>query len=474
MEQGGCILAAVRLYFGSCPAHLSSGRRRREPIMTADRSLPRVLIGTAIHPSALELLGAQAEVDYRPDLTEPELNRLIGQYEAIIVAAGQGISADLLARAVHLKALARLTAALDHIDIVAAQEHDIHVVNCPDAFSVAVAEHTLGLLLAAARRLPQLAPASSGHLGTGLANKTLGIIGYGRIGREVAIRARAFRMKILVNQKRATPELDLDEDIANVDLPELLQRADFVSLHVPYSPETHHLLGAVEFALMRPSAILLNTSRGPVVDEEALLAALETGRIAGAALDELAAASLPPLASHERVLASPFIAGQTDDAHRIASLDVAEQIIALLADVEADQSMCGRIQPAPSPEYGAIDSFPFRAEAIVITGGAKRRRDFAIADHRRCIILSLICDCKHYSSRLLRNEVLVQIITRIALLRICDEGGKTGARAKTRVPVELQQKTDIIEIGYSLNLFVVVLWMTQNYWRKHMKGPCRY
>ncbi|MCB8962761.1 MAG: hypothetical protein H6651_20775 [Ardenticatenales bacterium] len=313
--------------------------------MTNDRSLPRVLIGTAIHPAALELLGAQAEVDYRPDLSQPELHRLVGQYEAAVVAAGQAISADLLARAVHLKVLARLTANLDHIDIVAAQEHGIHVVNCPDAFSVAVAEHTLGLLLAAARRLPQLAPASSGHLGTGLANKTLGIIGYGRIGREVAIRARAFRMKILVNQKRATPELDLDEDIANVDLPELLQRADFVSLHVPHAPETHHLLGAAEFALMRPSAILLNTSRGPVVDEEALLAALETGRIAGAALDELAAASLPPLASHERVLVSPFIAGQTDDAHRVASLDVAEQIIELLEDVEADTILPLRVVP---------------------------------------------------------------------------------------------------------------------------------
>ena len=204
----------------------------------------------------------------------------------------------------------------------------------------------MGLLLTASRRMPLIAMRDNQMVGSTLANKTLGIIGYGRIGREVATRARAFRMKLMVNQKRATPELDLDEDIHNVDLQELLKHADFVSVHVPYKDDTHHLLGEAEFGQMKSTAVLLNTSRGPVVDEEALLEALDKGQIAGAAVDELAApAGSSFLARHERILISPFIAGQTDDAHYVASMDVAEQMLELLKHVEAETILPLRVVP---------------------------------------------------------------------------------------------------------------------------------
>ena len=311
--------------------------------MAPDHSRPRILVGTPVHPRAIDMLAEQAEVELQPELTMTDLRQQIGHYEAVIVGPEHAITAVLLERAVHLKVVARVTASLENIDIVSAQERNIEVVNCPDAFSVAVAEHTMGLLLTASRRMPLLAMSNNELIGTSLANKRLGIIGYGRIGREVAIRARAFRMKVLVNQKRATPELDLDEDVDNVDLPDLLAQADFISLHVPYTSETHHLIGANEFAQMKSSAVLLNTSRGPVIEEDALLDALDKGTIAGAAVDEVARSSA--LARHERVLVSPFIAGQTDDAHRTASIDVAEQILELLKNVEADTILPLRVVP---------------------------------------------------------------------------------------------------------------------------------
>ncbi|NJN94264.1 MAG: hypothetical protein HC875_09330 [Anaerolineales bacterium] len=184
-------------------------------------------------------------------------------------------------------------------------------------------------------------------MGTGLAGKTLGIIGFGRIGREVAVRAQAFGMKVIVNQRRPTPELNLEAGVESMDLMDLLKKADFVTLHVPSKAETKNLIGVEQLAVMKPSAYLINTARGTVVDEAALLAALNENRLAGAALDVFAEepAINNVLAQHERVIATPHIAASTEDAQRAAAITVAEKIIELIHEVRSESLLGLQVVP---------------------------------------------------------------------------------------------------------------------------------
>lgn len=304
--------------------------------MISDNPRPRVLICDKIADTGIEMLQEHADVDVKTALSPQELQDIIGDYEAVVVRSATKINAAAIARGKRLKVIGRAGAGLDNIDVVAAQEKGIKVVNCPDANTRAVAEHTLALILGLARRLPRADLSmkegkweKSKLMGTGLVGKTLGIIGFGRIGREVAIRAHAFGMRVLVNQRRPTPELNLEAKVEAVDLVDLLKQSDFVTLHVPAKPETERLISLEQLALMKPTAYLINTARGSVVDEADLLEALNKGLIAGAALDVFAQepAINSALAQHERVLATPHIAASTEDAQVTAALNVAQQII---------------------------------------------------------------------------------------------------------------------------------------------------
>ncbi len=302
---------------------------------------PCVLVCDAIAEVGVEMLQENAQVDVKTGLSPEELLEIIGDYEAVVVRSATKIRADAIERADHLKVIGRAGAGLDNIDVVAAQERGIKVVNCPDANTRAVAEHTLALILGLARRLPRADMSmkkgrweKSKLMGTGLVGKTLGVIGFGRIGREVAIRAQAFGMKVLVNQRRPTPELNLSAKVEAVDLIELLKNSDFVTLHVPAKLETERLISLEQLALMKPAAYLINTARGNVVDEADLLEALDKGLITGAALDVFAQepALNSALAQHERVVATPHIAASTEDAQNLAAITVAEKIIDVIKD----------------------------------------------------------------------------------------------------------------------------------------------
>lgn len=314
---------------------------------------PQVLICDPIAAVGVEMLQAYADVDVKAGLSHEELLVEIPNYEAIIVRSATTVDADVIDHGLNLKVIGRAGTGLDNIDVAYAQEQGILVVNAPDANTVAVAEHTMGLLLSLARRLPRAdLSLKEGKwekkklMGTGLKGKTLGIVGFGRIGREVATRAQAFDMKILVNQKRKTPEALL-ENVESVDLTVLLQKADFVTLHVPLKPETENMIGADQLALMKPTAYLINTARGGVIDEAALLAALDEGQIAGAALDVFMEEPAPNsvLVQHERVIATPHIAASTEDAKQAAAVTVAEQIVDLFQEVEVETVLPLRVVP---------------------------------------------------------------------------------------------------------------------------------
>ncbi|MBE7549882.1 MAG: hypothetical protein HS126_02230 [Anaerolineales bacterium] len=322
--------------------------------MKPESRRPRVLICDAIAEVGVEMLAQHADVDIKTGLKPPELLGVIGDYEAVVTRSATQITAEVIEHGLRLKVIGRAGAGLDNIDIVAAQNREIKVVNCPDANTIAVAEHTMALLLALARGLPRADLSlkqgqweKSKFMGTGLSGKTLGIVGFGRIGREVAARAQAFGMKVIINQRRPTPELNLEAGVESVDLLELLRASDFVTLHVPSKAETKNLIGAEQLAVMKPSAYLINTARGTVVDEAALLAALNEGRLAGAALDVFAEepAINNVLARHERVIATPHIAASTEDAQRAAAITIAEKIIELIREVRSESLLGLQVVP---------------------------------------------------------------------------------------------------------------------------------
>lgn len=323
--------------------------------LTHDKHLPRILICDPIHAEAIAKLQEHLDVDVQTDLTREELVALLPRYDGLVARRHTVITADLLQHAFRLKIIGVAVPTLDSVDVTAARARDITVVNAPDANTLAVAELTLGLLLAMARRLPwaesslrqgQWEPRRL--TGTGLSGKTLGIVGFGRIGRQVALRAQAFGMKVLVNQPELTPELALEASVEQVDLYALLAAADFVTLHLPLVPETHNLIGAAQLARMMPSAYLINTAQGGLVDEAALLAALDAERLAGAALDVFADADGPTaaLVGHPRVIATPGIGAFTEDAAREAAETVAEQVIDFFAITQIDPILPLRIVPA--------------------------------------------------------------------------------------------------------------------------------
>lgn len=300
----------------------------------------RVLICDPIADEGADLLAEHFDVDVRTGLDPAELEGIIADYEAIVVRSATQVTRRLLDRAERLQVIARAGAGLDTIDVEAAVEREIDVINAPTANTLAVAELTVGFLVALARNIPRGdAALKEGRwikkelMGSGLHGKTLGIIGFGHIGQAVAVRAKAFGMHILTNQYRPTPELYLEAGVEPVDLYDLLAQSDFVSLHIPARPDTEDLIGVEELQAMRSTAYLINTSRGSVVDEDALLEALEQGRIAGAALDVFMEEPAPdnPLARHPRVIATPHIGASTEDAQTTAAVDVAQQLVERLA-----------------------------------------------------------------------------------------------------------------------------------------------
>jgi phosphoglycerate dehydrogenase-like enzyme len=320
-----------------------------------ERQLPRILVSEPLHEAGLALLATATDVDVRTGLSPGELAAVLPDYDGLIVRRETPVSAELLEFAFRLKIIGRAMPGLDNIDVTAARRKGIEVVNAPAANTLAVAEHVMGLLLAMARRLPWAeATLRQGGgrppqlAGTGLYGKTLGIVGFGPEGRQIALRAQAFGMKILVNQPALTPELALEANVKSVDLNDLLVQSDFVSLHVPLTAETEGLIGAAQLARLRPTAYLINTAYGQLVDEAALLQALDEDRLAGVALDIFTGSESPehPIFRHPRIIATPRIAGYTEDAARDAAVTVAEKFLDYFVTARVEPVLPLRIVPS--------------------------------------------------------------------------------------------------------------------------------
>ncbi len=282
--------------------------------------MARVLICDSVDAQAVDAMrAAGVVVDVRDTITADELAQVIGEYDAIVVRSRTKVRAPLLENPGNLKVIIRGGVGVDNIDVAAAESKGIKVLNTPAASSNAVAELTLAMMFALARSLAWAdATMKAGKWekkkleGFELAGKTLGIIGYGRIGRMLAEKARALGMTVVAYD----PYI---QDAALVSLDELLAVADYVSLHIPHTPETHHLIGAAQLAQMKKGAYLINAARGGTVDEDALYEALVSGHLAGAALDVFSeeppqSEALHKLIALPQVVATPHIGAATVEA----------------------------------------------------------------------------------------------------------------------------------------------------------------
>lgn len=296
----------------------------------------RILITDGLNANGQAILRQTAHVDDRKGISPEELLTVVGEYDALIVRGRTQITDEVLAAARRLKVIGRAGVGVDNIALPAARERGVIVVNAPESTTVSVAEHTLALMLALARHIPAAdASMKAGNwlknelVGTELFHKQLGILGVGRIGSAVAERAGIFRMKVLGYDPYLTDEQIRQHGALPASLETLYAQADYISLHLPLTAETRHLLDASAFRRMKPGMRIICAARGGVIDEAALLAALETGQVAGAALDVFAQEppGLTPLIAHPNVIASPHLGAQTLEAQVRAAEDVAVEVL---------------------------------------------------------------------------------------------------------------------------------------------------
>jgi len=279
------------------------------------------------------------EVDVKTGLAPEELIKIIPEYDGLIVRSATKVTREVIEAARELKAIGRAGIGLDNIDLEAARERGIKVLNTPGATTISVAELTLGHMLALARHIPQAtASLKAGKwekkrfMGTELYGKTLGIIGIGKIGREVAKRASAFGMDLVAYDPYVREAEVRDLGLKLLPLEDLLQYSDYITIHVPLTSETEHLLGEREFAMMKDGVRLINCARGGVVDEGALYDALVSGKVAGAALDvfEEEPPKENPLLKLDNVIATPHLGASAREGQVRSGVEIAEKMIAAL------------------------------------------------------------------------------------------------------------------------------------------------
>jgi D-3-phosphoglycerate dehydrogenase / 2-oxoglutarate reductase len=300
----------------------------------------KVLVKEKIADAAVELLREHFDVEVGVDWDGKELEKRIGEFDGILIRSATKLTPELIARGERLKVIGRAGTGVDNVDVEAATKRGIVVANAPEANSIAAAEHTLALILALCRNVPEAHASLAGgkwdrssFKGSELYGKTLGVLGFGRIGQLVAARARAFEMRVIAYDKFVTAERFRELGAEGVDDPdELFARADFISLHLPKTPETVGIINEKSIGKMREGVRIVNCARGELVDLDALLAGLESGKVAGAALDVFPEEPFEghPITDRSDVVVTPHLGASTAEAQDRAGVVTAEQVTAAL------------------------------------------------------------------------------------------------------------------------------------------------
>jgi D-3-phosphoglycerate dehydrogenase / 2-oxoglutarate reductase len=300
----------------------------------------RVLVAEKIAESGVDMLREQFDVDVGTDWSRDDLLQRIGSYHGILIRSATKCDAELIDKADNLRVVGRAGVGVDNVDVAAASKRGIIVANAPEANTVAAAEHTVALMLALARNIPQAHASLTGGKwerskfgGTEVEGKTLGVLGFGRIGQLVATRARAFGMRVLAFDPFVANERYRELGVDKAESPEdVLAQGDFITLHLPKTPETQGFVNTNTLAQCKDGVRIINVARGPLVVDEDLKAALDSGKVAGAALDVFAQEPITdhPLFGYPNVVVTPHLGASTAEAQDRAGVQTAEQVVAAL------------------------------------------------------------------------------------------------------------------------------------------------
>lgn len=297
---------------------------------------PKVLISDELSPAAIAIFKQRGvDADVKVGLSKDELEKIVGGYDGLAIRSATKVTEKVIAAANKLKVIGRAGIGVDNVDVKAATAKGIIVMNTPFGNSVTTAEHAISLMLALARQIPAADRSTqagkwekSKFLGVEVAAKTLGLIGCGNIGRIVADRALGLKMKVVAFDPYLSPERATEIGVEKVELDELLSRADFITLHTPLTDKTKNIIGREALTKVKPGVRIVNCARGGLIDEKALAEALQSGRVAGAALDvfETEPAKDNPLFGIDNVVCTPHLGASTSEAQEKVALQVAEQM----------------------------------------------------------------------------------------------------------------------------------------------------
>lgn len=311
----------------------------------------RILVSDKLGADGLARLEQMPDVhfDNRPGLSRDELLAIIPDYDGLIVRSSTKVTADLLQAASRLRVVGRAGMGVDNIDVPAATMRGVVVMNTPGANSLATAELAMALLLATSRHVPQSHVSLKGgewrrndFVGRQLYRKTLGVVGFGRIGRLVAERARAFDMEVLAYDPYVSEEIGRQFGVLLVDLDELFAQSDYITLHTALSPETQHLINAQTIGQMKDGVVIINAARGKLIDEVALAEALKSGKVRAAGIDVYSAEPPPvdhPLIGLPNVIHTPHLGASTVEAEREVGIQIVDQVVAALRGVDFSNSV---------------------------------------------------------------------------------------------------------------------------------------
>jgi D-3-phosphoglycerate dehydrogenase len=315
----------------------------------------KVLVADPISKEGIELLRRHAKVDVKTELPPKELASIIGGYEALVVRSQTKVTAEVIKAGKKLQVIGRAGVGVDNINVEEATKRGIIVVNAPTGNTISAAEHTIALMLALARHIPQAnAVLKSGvwrrgdFMGTEIRNKTLGLVGLGKVGAEVARRALGLEMKLVAYDPFISADHARNLQVELVPLKKLLKEADFITLHTPLTPQTKGLIGAKELILVKPTVRIINCARGGIIDEAALAKAVKEKKVAGAAIDVFATepATKSVLFDSDNIIVTPHLGASTAEAQVMAARDVAEQVIDVLSGHPAKYSVNAPLIPA--------------------------------------------------------------------------------------------------------------------------------
>ena len=381
--------------------------------------MKKVLVADALSPAGVERLKIVAEVDTRTGLKPDELIAIVGKYDSLLVRSQTQVTAAVIEAGSKLQIIGRAGVGVDNIDINAATERGIIVVNAPTGNTISAAEHTMALMLSLARHIPRANSSlkscqwkRSDFMGTELKGKTLGVIGLGNIGSEVSKRARGFEMRVMGYDPYVTEERAKNMQVELASLEQIYKQADFITLHVPLTAQTKNMIGAKELATMKPTTRIINAARGGLIDEEALVAAINSKKLAGAAIDvfvkEPCTESI--LFGVDNIIVTPHLGASTAEAQDMATSDVIDQVIDVFEGRPA--------RYAVNAPYIPVESLPVIAPYVKVARTAGRLLQQMAEGQFKNLNIKYSGDIASYETRALKASVLGGILEQISEERV--------------------------------------------------------